>query len=84
MKWLAISRATLTGEMKKKLVLCERNSMPKKGWKSITLPEEVYEFFREEWLKQKTELWRKGIRSFSGFVCYMLSTLIEQKKKEKS
>jgi hypothetical protein len=59
--------------------------MPKKGFKSITVKSEVYEYFFNEWLKVKEEYAiKKGIRSFSAYVTYILAQLINEEKKRKS
>jgi hypothetical protein len=56
--------------------------MPRKGYKSITVREEVYDFFFNEWLKVRKEyILKKGISSFSGYVTYRLNELTEQEKK---
>jgi hypothetical protein len=53
--------------------------MPRKGWSSITVPKEVYDYFFEKWKKHKEEYRLKyGITSFSGFT----SKLLEQMRQE--
>ena len=55
---------------------------PKKGYKSITVKAEVYDYFFKEWLKGKEEYTiRKGIHSVSAYVTYQLSQLINEDKK---
>ena len=55
---------------------------PKKGYKSITVKAEVYDYFFKEWLKVKDEYAiKKGIRSFSAYVTYRLAQLITEDKK---
>ena len=40
---------------------------PKKGYKSITVKAEVYDYFFKQWLEVKEEYAiKKGIRSFSA------------------
>jgi hypothetical protein len=57
--------------------------MPKKGYKSITVKEEVYNYFYNEWLKVKNEYAiKRGIRSFSGYVTFRLAELLEKEKKD--
>lgn len=56
--------------------------MPPKGWKSITVPVDVYNYFYERWLREKSELKVKGIRSFSGFVSYVLTQMIEEAERQ--
>jgi hypothetical protein len=55
--------------------------MPRQGYKSITVREEVYQYFWEEWQKNKLELNLKSIMSFSAFCTYLLNKIIEQEKK---
>ena len=56
--------------------------MPKKGYKSITVKAEVYDYFFKEWLKVKEEYAiKKGIHSFSAYITYQLSQLINEDKK---
>lgn len=56
--------------------------MPKKGFKSITVSEKVYDYLYKEYLKVKDEYAvKKGIRSFSGYVTYRLFLLMEEEEK---
>lgn len=56
--------------------------MPRKGWKSITVKEDVYNHFYTEWerLKEQYRL-KHGITSFSGFITQRLYELMEEEKK---
>jgi hypothetical protein len=55
--------------------------LPKKGYKSITVKAEIYDYFFKEWLKVKDEYAiKKGIRSFSAYVTYRLSELMSEEK----
>ena len=55
---------------------------PPKGWKSISVPEDVYEYFREKWEKNKKEYKIKyGVTSFSGFVSRILYEMVEREKQ---
>ncbi len=55
---------------------------PKKGYKSITVKAEVYNYFFNEWLKVKDEYAiKRGIRSFSAYVTYRLAQLMNEEKK---
>lgn len=54
--------------------------MPKAGFKSITVSEEVYDKFFEVFEKSKPELMMKGINSFSGYVTYMLEQTMQKDK----
>jgi hypothetical protein len=58
---------------------------PKKGYKSITVKAEVYDYFFNEWLKVKEEYAiKKGIRSFSAYITARLAELINEDKRSKS
>ena len=54
--------------------------MPKAGFKSITVSEEVYDKFFDVFEKNKPELTMKGINSFSGYVTYMLEQTMQKDK----
>jgi hypothetical protein len=54
--------------------------MPKAGFKSITVSEEIYDKFFEVFEKNKPELVMKGINSFSGYVTYMLEQTMQKDK----
>lgn len=54
--------------------------MPKAGFKSITVSEEVYDKFFDVFEKSKPELMMKGINSFSGYVTYMLEQTMQKDK----
>ena len=43
-------------------------AMRKKGYRSLTLPDEVMEHFKREYDKNKVELFLNGISSFSGYM----------------
>lgn len=49
--------------------------MPKDGFKSITLKNEVYEHLQAQYEKIKGPLAICGINSFSGFITYSLNKL---------
>jgi hypothetical protein len=55
---------------------------PKKGYKSITVKTEVYDYFFNQWIQVKDDYAiKKGIRSFSAYITYRLSELITEDKK---
>ncbi|MBI5147116.1 MAG: hypothetical protein HZA84_07870 [Thaumarchaeota archaeon] len=54
--------------------------MPKAGFKSITVSEEVYDKFFDVFEKNKPDLTMKGINSFSGYVTYMLEQTMQKDK----
>ena len=55
--------------------------MPRKGFKTITVREEVYDYFWNLWQKNKEKYIRQGITSFSGFVTKLLYEMIEKEKE---
>ena len=54
--------------------------MPKPGFKSITVSEQVYEKFYDVYNENKEELTMKGVNSFSGYVTYMLEEMMQKDK----
>jgi hypothetical protein len=54
--------------------------MPKAGFKSITVSEEVYDKFFDVFEKNKSDLMMKGVNSFSGYVTYMLEQMMQKDK----
>jgi len=55
---------------------------PKKGYKTITVKAEIYDYFFREWQKVKEEYTIKsGINSFSAYLTYKLSELMNDEKK---
>jgi hypothetical protein len=54
--------------------------MPKAGFKSITISEEVYDKFFDVYQKNKPELTMKGVNSFAGYITYMLEDLMQKDK----
>ena len=48
------------------------NIMPKEGFRSITIPETVYDRFHTAYTGNKAELAIRGIRSLSGYLTRML------------
>ena len=54
--------------------------MPKAGFKSITISEAVYEKFYDTYDQSKTDLAVKGVRSFSGYITYMLEEMMQKDK----
>jgi hypothetical protein len=65
------------------LISLERGTItPKKGYKSITVKAQVYDYFYGEWLKVREEYAiKKGIRSFSAYVTYRLAQLMAEEKR---
>jgi len=51
--------------------------MPRAGYKTITLREEDYAHFIEEYSKHKNELRKQGITSFAGFVTKKLHEAVD-------
>ncbi len=56
--------------------------MPKKGYKSLTLPQDVYDRLRQDYAKNRDFLRKKGIRNFSGFLMY-LAEMEEARRTQK-
>ena len=51
---------------------------PKKGYKSITVKAEVYDFFFREWVRVKDQYAaEKGVRSFSAYINCRLTELMK-------
>lgn len=46
--------------------------MPRKGFRSITVREEVYEELMRQYEENREELLRQGVTSFSGYVTRFL------------
>ena len=57
-------------------VLYRTSTMPKAGFKSITVSENVYKKFFEIYEKSKKELELKGITSFSGYLTSMMEEMM--------
>jgi len=55
--------------------------MPYKGYKSITVKEEVYDKLWAIWEENREEYLRQGITSFSGFVTRYLYELAEREER---
>jgi ribosomal protein S17E len=54
--------------------------MPKAGFKSITISEQVYDKFHDVFEKNKSELAMKGVNSFAGYVTYLLEDMMLKDK----
>ncbi len=54
--------------------------MPKAGFKSITISEQVYDKFFDVFQENKSELAMKGVNSFAGYVTYMLEDMMLKDK----
>src|SRR4030066_340266 len=54
--------------------------MPKAGFKSITISEEVYDKFFDVYQKNKPELIMKGVNSFAGYITYTLEDMMLKDK----
>ena len=52
--------------------------MPKAGFKSITVSEEVYNRFHDVYRKNKQDLSMKGINSFAGYITFMMEDLMQK------
>ena len=59
--------------------------MPEKGYKSITVKQDVHDYLMKEYKSHKKEwLVKKGISSFSGYVTYRLNELVEIEEKKRN
>lgn len=54
--------------------------MPREGYKTLTIPTEVYERLKQEYSKNQKILMKKGIMNLSGFLMYLIDQ--EENKKE--
>ncbi len=54
--------------------------MPKPGFKSITVSEQVYDKFHDVFQKNKSELSMKGVNSYAGYITYMLEDMMLKDK----
>lgn len=53
--------------------------MPEKGWRVISVKQEIYDFLMKEYQRTKHEwLLKNGINSFTGYVTYRLNQLAEE------
>ena len=52
--------------------------MPKAGFKSITVSENIYDKFYKKYEKKKKILAMKGINSFSGYMVSILAKQLEE------
>ncbi len=54
--------------------------MPKAGFKSITISEQVYDKFHDVFQKNKSDLSMKGVNSVAGYITYMLEDMMLKDK----
>jgi len=52
--------------------------MPKAGFKSITVSEDVYNKFHDVYKKNKEDLAMKGINSFACYITFMMEDLMQK------
>lgn len=52
--------------------------MPRKGFRSITVREEIYNELMQQYEENKEELLKQGITSFSGYVTRFLYDALER------
>jgi hypothetical protein len=57
-------------------------ALPRKGYRSITVPDDVFEYFKAWWEKEEKSYRLQGVRSFSGYVSRKLKELMEQEKMQ--
>ena len=56
--------------------------MPRKGFRSITVREEIYEELMQQYTENREELLKQGITSFSGYVTRFLYDALERVTKQ--
>ena len=54
--------------------------MPRKGYRSITVRDEIYQDLMKKYEENKEQLLRQGITSFSGYVTKFLYDALDQEK----
>ena len=52
--------------------------MPKSGFKSYSIKEELYNTLQKKFDEDKEELKKQGIKSLSGFLTYLMSQKVEE------
>jgi hypothetical protein len=52
--------------------------MPRKGFRSITVRQEIYDELMQQYEERREELLKQGITSFSGYVTRFLYDALEQ------
>jgi hypothetical protein len=52
--------------------------LPKAGFKSITVSEEVYNRFHDIYKKNRQDLAMRGINSFAGYITFMMEDLMQK------
>jgi len=57
--------------------------VPKPGYASVTITKELYDALKEKYESEKQYWFNKGIRSFSAYVAYRLSELLEEDDPDK-
>lgn len=55
-----------------------KSTLPKAGFKSITVSESIYDKFHDVYQKNKNNLAMKGVNSFAGYVTYMLEEMMQK------
>ena len=51
--------------------------MPKQGYKTITITDELYEDLKAKYAIEKSKYSRIGVRSFSAYVAFRLAEMLE-------
>ena len=52
--------------------------MPKQGYKTITITDELYTDLKQKYENEKRFYSKRGVRSFSAFVAYRLAEMLEE------
>ena len=56
--------------------------MPRKGYRSITVRDEIYESLMEKYEENREQLLRQGVTSFSGYVTKFLYEALDQREEQ--
>lgn len=56
--------------------------MPRKGFRSITVRQEIYDELMQQYEERRVELLKQGITSFSGYVTRFLYDALEQASQQ--
>ena len=57
--------------------------MPRSGFKSITLRENIYDYYLDFYLRNKNQLQLVGVNSFTGFMTWIYELLMKDNNVKK-
>jgi len=55
--------------------------MPRRGYKTITIREEVYNHLYQQYQRNREKLLKQGVTSFSGFIIKTLYEALERQEE---